>query len=428
MQFDSSYNDIVFVDLKGQLGTIRHDGANLQQITAPDISFQFPAWSPNGQWIAATGRTATGVGVYTVAAQPSGDDPLTLYESSEQIPFYLYWRPDNQAVTFIANHPTEGLGFYTASLSAYSSRLLRTGQPCFWDWTPQGDQILLHTGANSENAELMFIDPDGDPFSQKNIAQPGLFQAPGISSDGEFWAFASSDWMGNQQIVVHNSVGEVARAAYDGATAFNWNPAGRQIAFIAPNSPIQRYYGSLRVLNVEDGQIELVSDGTILAFFWSPDGEHLLYFTVSDDSPETSELITPPQQYSRNGTTGTNGVYRNGNGSHATASLHESLGLYEIPTRHRQVPGTLYLDAWLVNVKSKRRRRLLTFEPFNLFINQFLPFFDQYALSHRIWSPDSQAIVLPVVDEETIQVMVLPIDGRPAQAITEGALAFWRWQ
>ena len=56
-----------------------------------------------------------------------------------------------------------------------------------------------------------------------------------------------------------------------------------------------------------------------------------------------------------------------------------------------------------------------------------MPFFDQYALSHRFWSPDSASIVLPLVsDDGVVHVTTIRVDGADARAVTEGAMAFWR--
>jgi TolB protein len=60
-----------------------------------------------------------------------------------------------------------------------------------------------------------------------------------------------------------------------------------------------------------------------------------------------------------------------------------------------------------------------------------LPFFDQYALSHRIWSPNSDAVVLPIAEsDETADIAgiyIVPIARRsgPPRRIAEGAIAFW---
>jgi TolB protein len=60
------------------------------------------------------------------------------------------------------------------------------------------------------------------------------------------------------------------------------------------------------------------------------------------------------------------------------------------------------------------------------FVNQLLPYFDQYALSHRLWSPDGASILLPLVDAAgRDQVVVVPADGSGPRPITGGAKAFW---
>jgi hypothetical protein len=59
-------------------------------------------------------------------------------------------------------------------------------------------------------------------------------------------------------------------------------------------------------------------------------------------------------------------------------------------------------------------------------VNQLLPYFDQYALSHRLWSPDSASILLPLVDSVgRDQVVVVPADGSEPRPITGGAKGFW---
>jgi hypothetical protein len=62
----------------------------------------------------------------------------------------------------------------------------------------------------------------------------------------------------------------------------------------------------------------------------------------------------------------------------------------------------------------------------DLFVNQVLPFFDQYSLSHRFWAPDDGAIVLPIVDGAgRDRVAVLPADGGDPPLVLEGSSGFW---
>ncbi len=59
------------------------------------------------------------------------------------------------------------------------------------------------------------------------------------------------------------------------------------------------------------------------------------------------------------------------------------------------------------------------------FIQQVLPYFDQYALSHRLWAPDSSSILFPALDADGIsRVLAVTPDG-DVLARLDGAMAFW---
>ena len=60
------------------------------------------------------------------------------------------------------------------------------------------------------------------------------------------------------------------------------------------------------------------------------------------------------------------------------------------------------------------------------FVDGVLPYFDQYALSHRVWAPDSTSMVLPLVDATgQTHVDVVPADGSDPRPIADGDAAFW---
>ena len=87
--------------------------------------------------------------------------------------------------------------------------------------------------------------------------------------------------------------------------------------------------------------------------------------------------------------------------------------------------GGTNLRAAVINVETGEETQLLSFTPSVLFISQFLPFFDQYALSHRIWSPNSDAVVLSVLEDGRSHVKVIPIDGGPVTDLGRGDMPFW---
>jgi hypothetical protein len=55
-----------------------------------------------------------------------------------------------------------------------------------------------------------------------------------------------------------------------------------------------------------------------------------------------------------------------------------------------------------------------------------LPFFDQYGLSHRFWSPDSASLALPLVGSTGAdQLVVIPADGTDPHQIPGRVIGFW---
>lgn len=398
-------NRIVFVDLNGRIATINPDGSEMRVLTGERRVFQFPCWSPQSDQIAAVGSNDNGGGLYVLSDK--SEINLTypeLYFSHNQLPFYQYWSPDGQRLSFLTTHP-QGFGLRIAELAGKSSYLLTIGQPLFWTWTKNPDQLFIHSGFTEADARLTFIGTGGDGWGE-NIAQPGYFQVPGISQDGRFWAFAAVDAFGSRQLIVKNNETE-DKQLFDqkGMLALGWSPVTPLLAFIATDSAEQRPYGPLTLIDAQNRRKQVLIDKNVIAFFWSPDGKKLAYLQLTP-----SRTIRPATMnedaYEPTGTMYTNGVVP------FTLDFPEEDPL-------------LYLDLHVVDLETKQRRFLTTVAPPLTFLNQFLPFFDQYGLSHSLWSPDSRALVMAHVKGETAVLQHIPINGDAVSEIVEGLMPSW---
>jgi TolB protein len=392
-------NRIAFVDLDAQVNTIAPDGGLLRQLTDSEDFFQFPAWSPDSTRVAAvaTGPDGGRLVVMNDEGEP-GAPPDELYRSFDERPFYLYWSPDGQQISFLANHP-EGIGLHLADVAgSNATRLFTVGQPVYWDWADPG-RMLLHTGFVGDNARLAYLDSNGDD-SGENIARPGYFQAPGVSASGRYWSFAAVDEGGDRSIVVQDSQGAThTEQPHEGLAAMSWSPADDLLAYVSPEVRTTVFFGPLRLLIAQNGSVEVLSSRLVLAFFWSPDGQSIAYFTVGQaENPGTNASLGPSRVAARQ----------------AQQSIIPAL----------QDEG-IELDLWVADVASGDSRHLLTFRPTRIFLTQFLPFFDQYALSHRLWSPDSAALTLPVVSSNAPEIVVVSALTGEATAIAGGIMAFW---
>lgn len=410
-----SINRIAYIDAQGQLNTISPTGQERQQLTQEQLTFQFPTWAPDGEHLSVIGGNGRGAAIFAIKDQPFPPSVQQVYFSQSQLPFYLYWAPDSRQISFIASNATSGIGLHLVSLTDHQCTLLATGQPLFWDWTLESDQILMHSGVTHPDGRLALIDVKRNGLIGENIARPGLFQAPGIAPSGRYWAYAEMDDYDNGQLVVEDiATQERIDVPYEGAVALNWSPARDQLAFITPATSVSRYYGPLHLLDAAAKSVRVAVDATVLAFFWSPDGHQIAYLTIADAD-------VSPQPSAGEGRTRLNGHYNGSfksNGRPDTSHDNQPLRLVE----------TLLLDLWSINVTTLTSHKVATIEPSSQFMNQFLPFFDQYALSHRLWSPNSEALVLPVKKAGVSEITVVPINGAQPVTLAAGEMACWSWQ
>lgn len=407
-------NTIAYIDPHGQVCLIAPDGSQHRPLTAPPYTFQSPTWSPDGAHIAVVGHDTRHTGLFVLpvasAAAPPAALPAPLFAAPHERPLYCYWSPDTRLLSFLASHP-QGLGLHVAALAHGSERQMLMGQPCFWDWMPSSQRVLVHTGADQADARLAFVSPNGTAHTGSSLGQPGLFQAPGVAPSGSCWAFGVRGPVGQAHLIITNQHHTIQQAVpYAGAVAIGWNPVADQLAYIAPSEPVRHFYGPLALLEDHSPTPRLLTppDEVVLAFFWSPDGRHIAYLTLDERERREHETLIATSQHT--------GTYTNGRTS--------------IPRQSMPLPreGEPLLNLWVVEVANTQRRLLTAFQPAEVFVTQLLPFFDQYALSHCLWSPRSDALVLPAVLDNRVMVVVVSLPDGRVQPIAEGTMPFWSRQ
>jgi TolB protein len=386
---------IAFINTDGQLTTANPDGSDLRVLTEGEQRLQFPAWSPDSSKIAAIGVDREGSFI-RILPDEIGAEGTEIYRSAERGAIYLYWSPDGKTVSFLANNPESALALHIAS-ETEAERLVVNGAPFYWQWQADGQGLLIHTGFTGQGSRLGFTSVESDTLTE-NLAPPGIFQAPGISPSGNYIAYAEDNELrGTQVVIQHNplatDVQEVKREVkHEGAVALSWSPTEDKLAFTAPAQDAPAVYGELKLLEAESGLLETLSEKLVVCFFWSPDGNYIAYLTPNLERDEGD-----------------------------VSSLGNTF--YVSDTKVQR--GSFLLELHVVDVLTKEDRRLATFTPTFLFLDQFLPFFDQYALSHRVWSPDSSAVVLPITSaDNSRQVTVFNLDGT-VTPVGEGDTPFW---
>ena len=240
--------------------------------------------------------------------------------------------------------------------------------------------MLAHIGTGPE-AFLGEFGLDGEGPGGE-LGAPGDFRSPVISRDGEHVGVVRADLAGADGPVVPHLIvlakrdGEPAASMpVIGPAAMAFDPSGSRLAAIGAVEPFEGAraipMGPVRVLEPGAKEPRTLLDGSVVGFWWSPDGATLAAIRIAtvDGEPEVRLVF--------------------------------------------------------VDVASGDIRAEPLVRPSSVFIEQVLPYFDQYALSHRLWAPDSSSFLLPVLDADgASRVLAVTPDGE-VLARLDGVMAFW---
>lgn len=396
---------IAYLGADGNMYVSDQAGGNLMQLTDdavipqnqgdPILYYQYPTWSHDGSQLAFIGLRADGEKTQSkmMVANLDDDSVNEVYTTESEHPVYLNWSPDNVNVSFISTN-VSGQNLILQSVPAEGGErtILDTGSPYYWSWAPDGRVMVVHAGGTSTSApeRLAFLNVDQLTVTEQGLeVTPASFQSPAWSPDGSRIAYARTTDSENE-IVVTDSAGENPNkiGSFTNKTAFAWSNDGTRFAYIDGIQAMDAgTIGSLHVVDMETSE-EIVEDGDIISFFWSPNGEEIAYFillqTQSDGSASSDAAQTTPQ---------------------------------------------FVLDLNILNVTNGESRKLFTYRPTQQFLS-VLPYFDQYHQSATIWSPDSNHLVLSFINGSgTPGIAIVPASGSlEPRILAEGYLAFWSWE
>lgn len=388
-------NKIVFVGNDKNLWLVSPEGSDPRQITDDGRGYRFPTWSKDGRYLAFIGPDEKNNAALYVT--PAGDStPFIVFDEPKSAPFYLYWAPDGDSITFLTQEESS-MSMRLANAKAGTSRVLAQGAPFYWVWSPVGDRVLMHVGGSraiSEQAHLSILENREDANRIELGLAPGRFQAPNWSSDGTNIFYIAADDEGQESIYKMNAE-TLEQALITELTGFAFmvlSPTDENIAYLQIEEDDQAPFGTAYLVDADGAKVgHRLADHLVGSMYWSPDGTKLAMLTIG----------------------------RQNDGSTARA------GGLAAPLRQEIV------FRWLIyDLETEELELLTSFFPTRDFL-QTVPFFDQYHLSLTFWSPDSRYLVITKREEGDNEgtIWVLDTDGEeePRQ-IGEGTLAVWSWQ
>lgn len=344
----------MIIDGDGDVAVLAASGSEPDAITdgaSEQAAYFQPVWAPGSDLI-AWGQ-ASSAGSSLVTALPDGEGRLET--ALPAAPFYFYWSPDGARIAALHNG-VNGVELKIVEARATTGIFGGSGLPLYISWSPDSRELVAHIGSD----RLVEIDVNGISSDLRPTAAG--YQAPQWSPRGIVHLAEGG------LRAVDDSGDESDLVASTGAASFVLNPQGSLLAIqtFAEDAPgLTVALGTVpsvrpnivAVVDLETGSVTTAADERSIGFFWSPDGEKLLM-------------------------------------------LH--------PTGE---PGVVEASVWADGAT----RRLARFTPEPSFIRDVLPFFNQYAQSYQVWSPDSRHFAFAgVIDgEEGIWVQAAA-GGQPA--------------
>jgi Tol biopolymer transport system component len=360
---------LAILNAAGDLVTMDPNGSDelvLDEVDAGRSQVRQPTWSPDGRSVAWVHVEITEAGALSAAVATSTYHGARPTEArTAVVPFYLSWDPTSSRIAYLGSPSEDEIELGILEIAGRSvGTPLDTGQPFYLSWGPNGDQLLVHVGGD----RLERLDLDG---SLTTVAErPGTFSAPVWTADGRTFVYASID-AGDQRLVVRSAEAGRERpiVPYDGLIAFVVSPDGDRIAFqvLEPERTLP-----LSVIDVGTGETVEITESAIASFFWSPDGKRLLY--LDPGSPDDEQLW-----------------FRWG--------VWDGTSSFLTPR----------------------------FIPSELIAVGYLQFFEQYAQSMSLWSPDSSSFAYPGMSENGERGIWIQ-SARPDRApvlIAEGDFVTW---
>lgn len=397
---DPGVNLIAFVNADGDVMTMKPNGLQVSQISPDEEGFfTCPTWSPDGNYLVYSGVLDDGneLQVNLYASRTGGVGNRVLYASepgevgllAQGVVHYPLWSPDGERLAFIAI-ADGGLNLFMDDLGddTGAQRLLDDG-PLWMSWASDSSTLAVHRGA-----EHFLVAPDDEPSVQPLDIRAIGYRVPALHPvDGSVTlrtqpaalnasvSSARLDGANIQSITPIHSV--------EGEAAFLWSSTGEHLAvaessqyFIYQDTPLSVYDG-IAVVPAASPEDAVELSLPVLAYFWSPDGTKIALVTLSE--------------------------------------------------RQGALSWALY------DVLSDDRMRLVDFAPSAEQLTMF-QFFDQYAYSHSVWSPDSASIVFAgdlLTDSVTASLdshpghasfHIVVVNVEPvaeAHVIAEGIMSFW---
>lgn len=243
------------------------DNSITDPLLGPYLRDSYASWSPDGKTIAFTGFDNTyGYGIHLIDTNGTNKRPFAIGNGST-----LDWSPDSQWIVY-----EEGSNVFKKKVNTDSVvQLTLNGGNFFPSWSPDGQWIAFSRSLNPSGTLIM--KPDG---SQVQLLEGGviprwhpnsqiIITMRGVSSNSVWNRFVTTS-INNPGVILDSLDAIVGNENFFPS----YSPDGSRILF---NSGASQSVFKVWIMNSDNSNITLLTEGFAYWPEWSPDGERIVY-------------------------------------------------------------------------------------------------------------------------------------------------------
>lgn len=351
--------------------------------------YQWPTWSTDGQ-LAYFGFSLDRADFYRQAIfiRQQDETPQRIYSATDEFFTYAYWSPGDcetgpicRDLAILYTNPDGNLALRRIRSGAkFNITELSVGGPHYWDWSPNGQTMFW--ARYDERLEVYDVATDSVTRLPETQA---LQRAVDWSPIDERLLALVAEGRRADLVVFNGEQRQVLVEGLDAPAAYTWSPDASIIAYL------EIHTGRLRVVDAQDGTLLHSISDEALAFLWSPDSGKIAYLTVYDPTPITN---------------GEDGIVTKAN------------------------PQAVPRAEWHIYTLTDQSD--IAYDPHipTETMVYYYQYFDQFAHSHSLWSPDSRYFSYGALTRRGGQVLVIDTEavGTEPIRLAAGTVGVFSWQ